>query len=729
MTTSQAPAGGSAALPLGFKLDEYRISAVLGQGGFGITYRGHDTRLGADVAIKEYFPQVYAARTRSATIVPRTGAAFDDYKWGLAEFLKEAQALARFKHAHIVRVLRFLEANGTAYMVMEYEEGATLSAHLQKHGGMPDEASLLRVFLPILDGLQAVHDAGLLHLDIKPGNIYLRSNGQPMLIDFGSSRRMRTEGDTPQKVMLTQGYCAPEQYPGHGDIGTWSDLYGIGASLYRCITGKTPVDALERHDTFARSRIDPLRPATTIERPFYSAHIRRCVDAALGLKPGDRPASAFALQQGLMGKDMSTVEKRAPAVVFRPGSGYIGVIPAAPQEQKRRRRYSTFEKLVATAVFVGSMAVVVPKLMLDTGQVSEEELYGWISDQTAAIETGARDLGDFINERVFGKRATPKVAAAPAPRPGAEEPAPAAAPPEPEPPYGTGMRQALEIAPPEAALVALGFLKHGTILATATDDGRVQLRDLQTGETRAALPARVRTAAALGVFPSSQGLAVTGYDDRIVILDPLGNRESELASDSPHPVTAIAVSADNRLLAEADEGDTVTIWELSQNRRLREIRTGGRNTQALVFSPDEQLLAVGSADGSLGIWRTGSGEPHSRRIAHERGVTALAFSRDGRWIASAGASGQIQLWSAGDETASRAIADPPKAVRGLAFSRDGKWLIAAGGDRAIGVWSTQTGEPAHRWAAHERKIKALAVSPDGRRIATADEDNRIRIWE
>ena len=152
---------GNNALPAGYRLGEYTIKTVLGHGGFGITYLAQDTHLGSLVAIKEYFPQDYAERGEDSKIFPRPGGDVSDaeiYNWGLQEFLKEAQALAKFKHNYIVRVLRYLEANGTAYMSMEYEEGESLTGYLKQHGGFLSEPDLLRVFLPILTGLHADFD-------------------------------------------------------------------------------------------------------------------------------------------------------------------------------------------------------------------------------------------------------------------------------------------------------------------------------------------------------------------------------------------------------------------------------------------------------------------------------------------------------------------------------------------------------------------------------------------
>ncbi len=722
---------GSQALPVGYSLGEYAVAAVLGEGGFGITYRARDTKLGVDVAIKEYFPTVYADRTQSSTIVPRPGADLENYQWGLSEFLKEAQALAKFKHPHIVRVLRFLEANGTAYTIMEYEEGETLTSYLRKHGGVLGEPALLQVFLPILNGLQAVHDAGLLHLDIKPDNIYMRTSGQPVLIDFGSSRQMR--GDAGGKITLTPGYCALEQYPGHGDIGVASDVYGMGATLYRCITNKNPVDALQRYNAFGRTRLDPLPPAASFERPVYSAHIRDCIDRALKLSAADRPASAYALQQGLMGKDMAKVARPPTALLYRPGTGYIGAVLPAEKQKQHRRRYSFFEKFVAVTVFVATFAVITPKILIDTDRLSRSELYQWIDDTKMDIVTRARDLGEQINEQVFGVKPRPKVAKAAPVKRAPPAPAPATAEPAPKQPFGADKQQFLDIAIAERAPRALAFLKHGATLAVATDDGLVQLWDVQSNTVRATLPTRVLTPAALGGFPSSQWLAAMDRNQSIAIFDPLGNPDTVLAGESPHPIVAMAVSEDGRFLAEAAEDGTVTVWELSQKRRLHAFNTGKNAARVLRFTPDERLLLAGDAGGGMTVWNNADGKLISYRHAHEHDVTAAAFSPDGRLLASSDSKGDVRVWTVpaiGEEwAAGRAFAGGPASINSVAFSPDGAWLLATGSGASVYVWNVENGALAHQLRTDRSSLRALALTHDGKWIAAAGDDNVVRVWK
>lgn len=712
-------------LPLGYRLGEYAIEAVLGHGGFGITYRARDTKLGAEVAIKEYFPQVYATRNERSTIVPRPGADLENYYWGLGEFLKEAQALAKFKHPHIVRVLRFLETNGTAYTIMEYEHGHTLSAQLDQHGGRLDEPTLLRIFLPTLNGLQAVHDAGLLHLDIKPDNIYIRRNGEPVLIDFGSSRQMR--GDAAQKVTLTPGYCALEQYPGHGDIGVRSDMYGIGATIYRCITGTRPIDALERHGTFARSHIDPLRPAVTLDRPFYSAHIRQCVDLAMKLSAEERPASAHVMQQGLMGKDMSQVGKQMRPDVVRIGQGFLGTLlpPPRPQQQRARRRF--FEKLIAVLVFVATFAIVIPKMMIDTGRMSDDELYDNIDDAKSGIVAKVRDLGDTINERVFGVPRRPEVTTPrPAPRAPVVPPAPVAAEETAPLPYGAGMTRDADVTFPEPPVHAFALLKHGTVFAVASENGPVRLWDAQAGQERMTVPARIAGASALGAYPSSQWFVAADLANAIVVFDPLGNRDTVIADDLSEPIGAIAVSADHRLLAVATS--QVTVWALSPTRRLHTLPIDGAGTYAIAFSADERRLAVGGKNGSLTLWDMDDGRRLTRWRGHGQRISAVAWAPDGRTLATTSAAGDARLWTIDGETAGDPRALPGANAQHLAFSPDGRWVIAAGATAGIRIYDAATGALAHELATDRRGTRVLALTRDGNLLAVLGDDNVVRRW-
>lgn len=256
-------------IPVGTVLNEcYRIGRVLGHGGFGITYLAWDTHLDLPIAIKEYFPRILATRvgeTLSLSIYPgQKRVWFDD---SLHRFQEEAKILAKFqRHPAIVGVYSFFRANGTCYMVMEYIAGVTLKAYL-KHKGLLSYRSTIKVMMPVMDALQAVHEVGLLHRDVSPHNVYITQKKQIKLLDFGAARFITEEPNQDLSVILKPGYAPPEQYQAEGNQGPWTDVYGLAATFYHCLIGEAPPDAYERtqHDALILPSIQGIELPVTAE--------------------------------------------------------------------------------------------------------------------------------------------------------------------------------------------------------------------------------------------------------------------------------------------------------------------------------------------------------------------------------------------------------------------------------------------------------------------------------
>ena len=282
------------ALAPGTRLDEFEIERVLGAGGFGVTYLARDLSLDAWRAVKEYLPRDWGTRQRDGTIGPRTGADAEDYQWGLTRFLEEARILARFDHPNLVRVYRVFEAAGTAYMVTEYVEGRTLAAGLKEAGPWP-EPQVRELLDALTDGLAAVHGSGLLHRDIKPGNVMVRPDGTPVLIDFGAARQAMGRQSRSVTAVLTPGYAPIEQYSPRGNQGPWTDIYALGALAYEALSGQVPEDATER------VRTDRLRPVAEVAPQHVSEELALALGAALAVDEEDRPQSLDAWQALLAG--------------------------------------------------------------------------------------------------------------------------------------------------------------------------------------------------------------------------------------------------------------------------------------------------------------------------------------------------------------------------------------------------------------------------------------------
>ena len=281
------------ALPRGYALHEYRVEETLGIGGFGLTYLATDSNLNLKVAIKEYLPGDLAQRGEDQSVQPKSESDAESFKWGLSRFLDESRTLASFRHPNIVRVLRFFEANRTAYMVMEFVAGQPLGEWIRTRRPL-EQSALLAIASPLLDGLELIHRTGYLHRDVKPGNVFIREDGSPVLLDFGSART--ASSGTERTAIVTPGYAPIEQYHSQGRQGPWSDLYAFGGVLYWMIIGKRPVEAV------ARVREDMLPPAVQVaDRSRYSMELLTAVDWALVSHEDERPQSVAEFRSALSG--------------------------------------------------------------------------------------------------------------------------------------------------------------------------------------------------------------------------------------------------------------------------------------------------------------------------------------------------------------------------------------------------------------------------------------------
>ena len=298
----------SECLPTGYQLQNYRIEQILGEGGFGLTYKATDLNLNRVVAIKEYIPLGVATRSSTGDVVPINADYEETYQQGLMRFVEEAQALALFEHDNLVKVKSFLRQHNTAYIIMEYVDGMTFSAWLRQNP-KPSEDALLGIMLPILDGLHELHKIGLLHRDIKPSNMYICANDRPILLDFGAVRNsMRSDQNRELSVIqYTEGYAPPEQY-GKSGQGPWTDVYAVGACLHLGVTGEVVVNAMERFTEVQSGDPDPqpsINNATL--RDDYSEHFLEAIEQAISLNRKERIGDALNLKNRLLNINPSPV--------------------------------------------------------------------------------------------------------------------------------------------------------------------------------------------------------------------------------------------------------------------------------------------------------------------------------------------------------------------------------------------------------------------------------------
>jgi serine/threonine protein kinase len=287
--------GGSTALPVGTVLNEFEIVGVIGEGGFGIVYVALDRSLHRRVALKEYMPSALAARTGQQVSV-KSERHLETFESGLKSFVNEARLLAHFDHPALVKVHRFWEANGTAYMVMPLYEGMTLKDALRQLGASPPEPLLMSLLGPLTEALTVLHAEQCYHRDIAPDNILLlTANGQPVLLDFGAARRVIGDMTQALTVILKPGYAPLEQYaetPGMKQ-GPWTDVYALAAVVYYAVAGRAPPPSV------GRLVDDQLEPLAQLAAGRYSESFLQAIDRALGVRPQDRTQTIAEFREQL----------------------------------------------------------------------------------------------------------------------------------------------------------------------------------------------------------------------------------------------------------------------------------------------------------------------------------------------------------------------------------------------------------------------------------------------
>ncbi|NOT11438.1 MAG: serine/threonine protein kinase [Methylococcaceae bacterium] len=281
-------------LQSGTNIDQYIIERELAHGGFSSVYLARQSKDQVQVIVKEYLPRMLAHRTWNNMIVANSDETEPLFRRGRALFLEEAKALARLKHPNIVEVINFFKAKSTVYMVMTYDYGLTLDKILSDKTLPISEDIFLAIFNSLLAGIGHLHQHQFVHLDIKPANILVRPGFDALLLDFGAIQTYPKVQMNKQTNVLTQGFSPIEQYQSDTQLGPWTDIYSVGASMRACLDLKAPFSAPERHEQ------DKLIPAVKVFKNKFPESLLSAIDWAMELLPENRPRSVAELQQALL---------------------------------------------------------------------------------------------------------------------------------------------------------------------------------------------------------------------------------------------------------------------------------------------------------------------------------------------------------------------------------------------------------------------------------------------
>ncbi len=768
-------------LPTGTVLaGDYEIERVLGAGGFGVTYLAREADVDRHVTIKEYFPTDFALRDNDLMAVPRSQGSSEDYEWGLDRFIDEARTLGKFNHNNIVRLYRYFRENNTAYMVLHFEEGQSLKAWLARSGRTPRQNELDKLVEPLLDALNVIHQADFLHRDIAPDNIIVRSDGSPVLIDFGSARGEIAKHTRTISALVKPGYSPYEQYAETGaKQGPWTDIYAFAGTLYHAVTGKRPPDAPSRVIK------DELRPTEETATGAFRQRFLRAIDKGLRLAIDERPQSIAEWRgellapeerpSGWFSRGREAEDDPARPVVSKdtPTRPVTTPLPVAPPpdvpdaqgglvEYVERLRGDGGSAMAndsepAAVSSVPGAAEEIPELPPPRTSLRSRLRLGWGVGRKAPGEANAGKSAAKASQSRATART--KLEAAPGVSSDNAQSLPVAVPDRsaprvlrrarPRPIRGLskprwrpllfklliGFGVATGAVAMQDRLPKFEFRGTGTVSsATKSTQSPASRVVKQPQQHRKPAPRSLllhRFSAHTGGVSKAafakggQVLVTAGAKGTIKVWNADQRNLIRTIELDDGPATALA-GRGNLVLTGHSEG-IIALWNIDTGLKQRSFKRNDATIWAVVFAGRDDRFWAAGHDWTVSLWevRTPSA-PLQVLQGHENPVQALAFSPATALLASGGADKTIRLWNSVQVSLVRTYTKAPDFVTALAFSPDGQTLVAGTLDGQVRIMAT--GRRRYRTlSAHSGRIVGLAFDSD-ETFLSAGKNGRIRKW-
>ena len=757
--------------------NEYRIEDILGSGGSGITYIATELPLDRKVAIKEYFPSEFAVRNGQYEVCAKTQADKEDYIWGLDRFIDEAQTLAKFDHTNIVRVFRYFKANNTAYMVLKFEEGQDFKTWFTNLGRPASQTELEVIITPLLNALELIHKDDFLHRDISPDNIIIRNNGSPVLIDFGSARKVIASRPKTVSALIKPGYSPYEQYSMTAkNQGPWTDIYSMAATLYHAVTNQRPSDSPSRMVD------DELVPAVELADKRYRKSFLNAIDHALKLKIEERPKTVKLWREELFSVNSPVFENsERPKQPIEPKKknkkAETKQVRTKKVEKAPTQEFSFQSNRYARKLRKGIIRFLAKYARPEKNQnlKQAESLIERLGDLPKKVDDKISLEKQLEKQQKKIKKENKKNAKALKNKKADEQEAKQE---QSKAVISEPITEEVQETPKKVKqnkFVTLKLRKNDIkTIAGPTTQARSRIRKIQKPPQKERRKYFSKLSLTLFALQASLVIAIVSAlvyftnwqktnqqeikqnNQNLVSILNDHNGPVNVAKFSTNGDRIISVSNDKTLklwnsfsgkllktlyghydnivsldlfrsyALTVDSSGKIIVWNLSSNSKVQTIDTKDNKIKSAYFMNSHTKLLVVHHNQIRSI--DYSKKNKTRYIVESNDkILSSVYSKRRNLLATMNASGRMKLWRSRNGSLLRSYKMPSANFSNISFSSDSRTIFVAT-DQVVNIWSTRARKKIQTFQAHNAKIQNITLSPDGKYLATSAADNVIKVW-